>query len=93
MTKKEMINAIAEKAECTKKDAKEILDAAFDTIIEAVMNGDDVRIGGFGTFTSVERAARTGRNPHTGEALDIKASKAVKFKASKMFKDAVKSVK
>ena len=89
MNKTELIERIAVKAELSKKDAKDALEAALDVIQEAVVNGDPVQLVGFGTFSSSVRAARNGRNPLTGEKMEIKAAKVPKFKAGKCFKDAL----
>ena len=75
----------------TAKDTAVFVDATIKAIQDVVVAGDKVSIAGFGTFETVERAAREGRNPHTGESLHIEASKAPKFKAGKAFKDAVKN--
>lgn len=75
----------------TAKDTAVFVEATIQVIQDAVVNGEKVSLAGFGTFEVVERAAREGRNPLTGEALHIDASKAPKFKASKVFKDAVKN--
>ncbi len=89
MTKVELVNAIAEKAELTKADAEKALKAVIDSITEALKDGDKVALVGFGTFSVSERAARTGKNPQTGEKIQINASRVPKFKAGKMLKDAV----
>jgi len=89
MTKVELIAAVAEKAGFTKKDSKEFLNAFIDVVKDEVVAGGEVALSGFGTFTIVEKAARNGVNPKTGEALVIPAKKAPKFKVSKNFKDAV----
>lgn len=89
MNKTELIKRIAVKAELSKKDAKDALEAALAVIQEAVVNGDPVQLVGFGTFSSSVRAARNGRNPLTGEKMEIKAAKVPKFKAGKCFKDAL----
>lgn len=89
MNKKEFIEAVVAKTGFTKKDTEATLNAIFDTIIEGVADGAKIQFVGFGTFESVERAEREGRNPQTGEAMTIKASKAPKFKAGKAFKEAV----
>lgn len=89
MNKGELINAIAADTGVTKKDAESVVNAFTANVIKAVSKGDDVSLIGFGTFSSSERAARTGRNPKTGETIKIKASKAPKFKAGKAFKDAI----
>ena len=90
MTKTDLINAVAEKAELTKKDADKAVAAVIDSITETLAKGEKVQLVGFGTFEIRERAERTGRNPRTKEAMTIPASKAPVFKASKAFKDAVK---
>ena len=89
MNKHELVAAIAQDAELSKKDAEKALAATIDAISKALVEGDKVQIVGFGTFGVVERAAREGRNPATGEAMHIEASKTVKFKAGKALKDAV----
>jgi len=89
MTKNDFVNAVKEKADITKQSAEDISKAVFDVISESVANGEKVAIPGFGTFEVVERAARKGRNPKTGEEIDIPASKAVKFKVAKAFKETV----
>lgn len=91
MNKTELVAAIAEKAELSKKDAEKALKAFTETVAETLQNGDKIQLVGFGTFEVVERAAREGRNPLTGESLHIEASKAPKFKAGKALKDAVKN--
>ena len=89
MTKSELIDAIAEKAGLSKVDSSKALGAVTESITEALQAGDKVSLIGFGTFSVSERAARTGKNPRTGEALKIPASKAAKFKAGQQLKDAV----
>ena len=89
MTKTELISAIAEKTELTKKDSGKALDAFTAVIAETLAKGEKVQLVGFGTFDVGKRAARTGRNPQTGAEIKIKASKAPKFKAGKALKDAV----
>ena len=81
MYKAELVNAMAEKAGMTKVQAKKALDAIMDTTVETLKKGEKVVLLGFGTFSVVERPARKGRNPRTGEVIKIKASKSVKFKA------------
>jgi DNA-binding protein HU-beta len=90
MNKTELINAVAEKAELTKKDAAKAVDAVFEAITTALKNGDKVQLIGFGNFEVRERAARKGRNPQTGEEIDIPASKQPAFKPGKALKEAVK---
>ena len=89
MNKTELVAAIAEKTGLTKKDAEGAVKAFTDTVAEQLKAGDKIQLVGFGTFEVAERAARTGKNPQTGEAINIPASKAPKFKAGKALKDAV----
>ena len=89
MNKTEFIAAVAEKAEISKKDSEKALKAFVDVVAEQLKAGDKVQLVGFGTFEVSERAAREGRNPHTGEPMPIAASKAPKFKAGKALKDAL----
>ena len=89
MNKAELIDAIALSADISKAAAGRALDATFDAIAETLKNGDQVSLVGFGTFQVKDRAARTGRNPQTGEPIQIKASRAPGFKAGKALKDAV----
>lgn len=89
MNKSELITAMVEKAEITKKDAEKALKAFEEVVTEELQKGGKIQLVGFGTFEVAERAARTGRNPKTGAAMDINASKAPKFKAGKALKDAV----
>ncbi|MBD1378619.1 non-specific DNA-binding protein Hbs [Metabacillus arenae] len=89
MNKTELINAVAEASELSKKDATKAVDAVFDTILDALKDGDKVQLIGFGNFEVRERAARKGRNPQTGEEIEIPASKVPAFKPGKALKDAV----
>lgn len=89
MNKTELINAVAEASELSKKDATKAVDAVFDTILESLKKGDKVQLIGFGNFEVRERAARKGRNPQTGEEIEIPASKVPAFKPGKALKDAV----
>ena len=89
MNKTELIAAVADKAGLTKVDASKALDAITDSITSALKTGDTVTLIGFGTFKVTARAARTGRNPRTGEELKIAARKAPAFTAGKALKDAV----
>ena len=89
MNKTELVAAIAEKTELTKKDAESALKAFTDVVAEELKKGEKIQLVGFGTFEVSERAAREGRNPQTGETMKIAASKAPKFKAGKALKDAV----
>lgn len=91
MNKTELISAMAEKAEISKKDAEKSLTAFTNVVTDALADGNKVQLVGFGTFEVVERTARTGRNPKTGESIEIQASKSPKFKAGKALKDAVKA--
>jgi DNA-binding protein HU-beta len=89
MNKSELIQAVADSADIPKATATKAVDAIIDSIKDAMAEGDTVTLIGFGTFTVRERAARVGRNPRTGERLDIKAAKVPAFKAGKSLKDAV----
>lgn len=89
MNKTELVAAIAEKAELSKKDAEKALKAFTETVAETLQNGDKIQLVGFGTFEVSERAAREGRNPKSGEVMNIPASKTPKFKAGKALKDMV----
>ena len=89
MNKTQLVEAIAKATGLSKKDVEATLKAFTDTVADALKNGEKVQLVGFGTFEVSERAARTGRNPQTGEAMEIKASKAPKFKAGKALKDAI----
>ena len=89
MNKTELVAAMAEKAELSKKDSEKALKAFIDVVSEELKNGGKIQLVGFGTFEVSERAARTGKNPQTGAAIQIPASKAPKFKAGKALKDAV----
>ncbi len=89
MNKTELVAAMSEKAELSKKDAEKALKAFIDVVTENLKKGDKIQLVGFGTFEVIDRAARTGRNPATGAEMKIAASKAPKFKAGKALKDAV----
>lgn len=89
MNKTELVAAIAETAEISKKDSEKALKAFIDVVTEQLKKGDKVQLVGFGTFEVSERAAREGRNPQTGETMTIAACKAPKFKAGKALKDAI----
>ena len=89
MNKNELIAAVAEISDLSKADATRAVDACFDAIASALKQGSEVRLVGFGTFSVSKRAATTGRNPRTGEAIKIKASIQPKFKAGKVLKAAV----
>ena len=88
MNKAELIASVAEKAGLTKKDAEKAVVAIFDSIQQAMVEGDKVQVIGFGTFEVKERSARAGRNPRTNETIQIPASKNPVFKAGKALKDA-----
>ena len=89
MNKSELVAAMSERAELSKKDAEKALKAFIDVVTEELVKGEKIQLVGFGTFEVVERAAREGRNPLTGAKMKIKASKAPKFKAGKALKDVV----
>ena len=87
MNKTELVAAMAEKTELSKKDAEKALKAFTDVVAEELTKGEKIQLVGFGTFEVVDRPAREGRNPKTGETMKIAASKAPKFKAGKALKD------
>lgn len=89
MNKTELIAAVAEKAELSKKDAEKAVNAFTDAVAEELVKGGKVQLVGFGTFEVSAREAREGRNPKTGETMHIAATKAPKFKAGKALKDQV----
>ena len=89
MNKTELVAAIAEKTELSKKDAEKALKAFTDVVAEELKKGEKIQLVGFGTFEVAERPAREGRNPSTGKAMKIPASKSPKFKAGKALKDTV----
>ena len=89
MNKSELVASVAEAAELTKKDAEKAVNAVFASVQKALVEDDKVQIIGFGTFEVRTRAARKGRNPQTGETIDIKKKKNPVFKAGKALKDAV----
>lgn len=89
MNKTELIEAIAASADLPKAAAGRALDAMIDAVTDALKNNDQVVLVGFGTFAVKERAARTGRNPQTGQPIDIAAARIPSFKAGKALKDAV----
>ena len=88
MNKKELINAVAENG-LTKKDAEAAINSVFEAISDALAEGENVQLIGFGTFVVKDKAAREARNPRTGETVKIAASKAVGFKPGKALKDKV----
>lgn len=89
MNKATLIAQIAERSGLERKQAEKALEAFIDTVTQALKEGDKVQLVGFGSFEVKERAAHTGRNPATGEAIEIPASKTPVFKAGKTFKDAM----
>ena len=89
MNKAELIAAMAEKAELSKKDSEKALKAFVDVVTEELKKEHKIQLVGFGTFEVSERPAREGRNPQTGATMEIKASKAPKFKAGKALKDII----
>lgn len=89
MNKTELVSSVAEIAGVGKKDTEQILNAFFSTVQETLKQNDKVQIPGFGSFEVRERAARQGRNPHTGETIEIAAAKVPAFKPGKALKDAI----
>ncbi|AFY67406.1 HU family DNA-binding protein [Geitlerinema sp. PCC 7407] len=89
MNKGELIDEVAEKASVTKKQADAVITAALEAIVEAVSKGDKVTLVGFGSFERRERKAREGRNPKTGDKMDIPATQVPAFSAGKLFKEKV----
>ena len=89
MTKANIVEAVVAKTGLKKKDAEAAVVVVFDSVKDALVAGDKVQLVGFGTFAVKERAARSGRNPATGETITIAASKSVGFAAGKALKDAV----
>ena len=89
MNKAELIEAVSDAADLSKSDATKAVDGVIEAITNSLKNGDQVTLVGFGSFLVRDRAARTGRNPRTGEAIQIAAAKVPGFKAGKALKDAV----
>ena len=89
MNKNDLVAAVADNAGLSKADASKAVDGVFDAITDELKKGSEVRIVGFGTFAVASRKATTGRNPRTGETINIAASKQPKFKAGKGLKDAI----
>ena len=89
MNKSRLMEAVSSSANLSKADAGRAVDAFVDSVTKALRRGDQVSLVGFGTFTVRNRAARTGRNPQTGQTITIKASKVPAFKAGKALKDSV----
>jgi DNA-binding protein HU-beta len=90
MNKSDLINVVTEATELPKKDATKAVDAVFEAIAEALQSGDKVQLVGFGNFEVRERSARKGRNPQTGEEIEIPSSKVPAFKPGKALKDGIK---
>ena len=89
MNKGDLVQSVADNAGISKSNSAKAVDAVFDCIAASLKSGDEVRVVGFGTFSVSRRAATTGRNPQTGETIQIAASMQPKFKAGKALKDAV----
>lgn len=89
MTQDDLLTKVAEEADISKAAARRALDALAGTIVDVVKNGDSVKLSDIGTFSRSERAARTGRNPQSGETINIPASAGIKFKMGKAAKDAL----
>jgi DNA-binding protein HU-beta len=89
VNKSELVAKVAQRADLPKSQAEKALAGAVDAITQALKNGDTVSLIGFGTFQVKERAARTGRNPRTGEAMQFAAAKVPSFKAGKALKEAL----
>src|SRR6187402_2336974 len=89
MNKTDLINAVSEQADLSKKDASKAVDAVFDSITSSLVEGGKVQLVGFGSFEVRERSARKGRNPQTGQEIEIAASKAPSFKPGKALKDSI----
>jgi len=93
MNKQSLVEKVHEVLGGTKVQAEEVVSTIFDTIVDSVASGTDVAVAGFGAFVPQARAARTARNPRTGEAIQVAATTVPKFKVAKAFKDAVKAGK
>lgn len=89
MTKSELIAAVAERTGVARKDAERVVNATFETIAAELIKGEKVQIAGFGIFEVRDREARTGRNPLTGESIQIAATRSPAFKAGKALKESV----
>ncbi|MDQ0188493.1 HU family DNA-binding protein [Alicyclobacillus cycloheptanicus] len=90
MNKTELVQAVSERTELSRKDASEVVEAVFEVITEALANGEKVQLVGFGNFEIRERAARKGRNPQTGEVIDIAASRVPAFRAGKTLREGIR---
>jgi DNA-binding protein HU-beta len=89
MTKADLVEALANKLGINRNDAEKAVNIVLDDIVHALKQGERVNISGFGTFSVSNREARTGRNPKTGEAIEISASRSAKFKPGKQLKDSL----
>ena len=89
MNKNDLITAVSDTSGLSRSDSTKAVEGVFDSITSALKSGEEVRLVGFGTFAVAKRKASTGRNPRTGEPMEIKASSQPKFKAGKGLKDAV----
>ena len=89
MNKTELAAIVAEKTDIQKKDSEKLVSAVFEAMTEALKNGEQIRLIGFGSFQVKERAAHIGRNPSSGEEIEIPASRTVQFKTGKLLKDAI----
>lgn len=89
MNRNELVDAVSSKTDMKKSEASKAVDAVFDSIADALKGGDEVRLVGFGTFSVASRAASEGRNPRTGEKIQIAASKQAKFKPGKGLRDSL----
>lgn len=89
MNKAELVSSVAEKTDLTKKDVEKAVSAMLDSVTEALAKGDKVQLVGFGTFETRQRAARKGRNPQTGQEIDIAATSVPVFKAGKVLRESV----
>jgi DNA-binding protein HU-beta len=92
MNKADLVSAVAEKTDLSKKDVAKAVDAVFETIAEALRNGEKVQLVGFGNFEIRERSARKGRNPQTGEEIDIPASRVPAFKPGKALREGIQQL-
>ena len=93
MNKQELIESIADKSHTTRSDSKKMLEAFIETVTETLARGDSVQLVGFGSFKTSERKARSGRNPRTGEAVEIPAKRVPSFTAGNTLKEAIQSDK
>ena len=89
MNKNDLVKSVADATDMSSADAARVVDGGFESITNSLRGGEEVRLVGFGSFSVVRRKATTGRNPRTGEAIDIPASNQPKFKAGKALKEAV----